>query len=199
MDSFLGFIRSQRAARFTTAEAKMNIQKSFYVAVRQVVSDFGSYLTEKQKSAIAYEGKKNPQKDKRGLVLTKSSSIVLRQHVKSSINTLFSLECSALQLWTLYWMYTGTNRQQMVRHGCRCRNQHNMLTRTRTKLRSLWMSLSHWARRGPSTFQIHNHRGRQFSLQHLLQYRTDLLEGVCSERVEACTVISISIKSLNIL
>lgn len=98
MDSFLGFIRSQRAARFTTAEAKMNIQKSFYVAVRQVVSDFGSYLTEKQKSAIAYEGKKTPQKDKRGLVLTKSSSIVLRQHVKSSINTLFSLECSALQL-----------------------------------------------------------------------------------------------------
>lgn len=98
MDSFLGFIRSQRAARFTTAEAKMNIQKSFYVAVRQVVSDFGSYLTEKQKSAIAYEGKKNPQKDKRGLVLTKSSRIVLRQHVKSSINTLFSLECSALQL-----------------------------------------------------------------------------------------------------
>lgn len=161
MDSFLGFIRSQRAARFTTAEAKMNIQKSFYVAVRQVVSDFGSYLTEKQKSAIAYEGKKTPQKDKRGLVLTKSSSIVLRQHVKSSINTLFSLECSALQLWTLYWMYTGTNRQQMVRHGCRCRNQHNMLTRTRTKLRSLWMSLSHWARRGPSTFQIHRQSSRE--------------------------------------
>lgn len=62
MDSFLGFIRSQRAARFTTAEAKMNIQKSFYVAVRKVVSDFGSYLTEKQKSAIAYEGKKTLRK-----------------------------------------------------------------------------------------------------------------------------------------
>lgn len=66
MDSFLGFIRSQRAARFTTAEAKMNIQKSFYVAVRQVVSDFGSYLTEKQKSAIAYEGKK-PLRKTRGV------------------------------------------------------------------------------------------------------------------------------------
>lgn len=162
MNSFLGFIRSQRAARFTTAEAKMNIQKSFYVAVRQVVSDFGSYLTEKQKICYCIWGKKkNPQKDKRGLVHTKSSSIVLRQHVKSSINTLFSLECSALQLWTLYWMYTGTNRQQMVRHGCRCRNQHNMLTWTHTKLRSLWMSLSHWARRGPSTFQIHRQSSRE--------------------------------------
>lgn len=62
MNSFLGFIRSQRAARFTTAEAKMNIQKSFYVAVRQVVSDFGSYLTEKQKSATAYEKKKTLRK-----------------------------------------------------------------------------------------------------------------------------------------
>lgn len=66
MDSFLGFIRSQRAARFTTAEAKMNIQKSFYVAVRQVVSDFGSYLTEKQKSAIAYEGEKKPSERQEG-------------------------------------------------------------------------------------------------------------------------------------
>lgn len=67
MDSFLGFIRSQRAARFTTAEAKMNIQKSFYVAVRQVVSDFGSYLTEKQKSAIAYEGGKKTLRKTRGV------------------------------------------------------------------------------------------------------------------------------------
>lgn len=115
----------------------MNIQKSFYVAVRQVVSDFGSYLTEKQKSATAYE-KKKPSERQEGSGAHKEQQHCLEATCKKlNKHTLLSgVLCLAAMntILNVYWYKQTTNGQAWMQVQKPAQHAHTNTHQTKKPL-----------------------------------------------------------------